>query len=44
MSDVPISTPTTEPSSFMTVTSVNQFDEQADFIDHVISSLRQNNE
>ncbi|GIJ84795.1 hypothetical protein Asppvi_003646 [Aspergillus pseudoviridinutans] len=44
MSDVPISAPTTEPSSFITVTSANQFDEQADFTDHIVSSLRQNNE
>ncbi|KAF7169370.1 hypothetical protein CNMCM5623_002133 [Aspergillus felis] len=44
MPDVPFSTPTTEPSSFMTVTSATQFDKQADFRDHVVSSLRQNNE
>ncbi|GIK02050.1 hypothetical protein Aspvir_006093 [Aspergillus viridinutans] len=44
MSDVPISTPTTEPSSFVTVTSANQFDWLTDFIHHVVSLLRQNRE
>jgi hypothetical protein len=28
----------------MTVTSANQFDEKADFTDHVVSSLRQRGE
>ncbi|GFF34895.1 hypothetical protein IFM46972_04386 [Aspergillus udagawae] len=44
MPDVPFSTPTPQSSSIMTVTSANQFDEQADFTDHVVSSLRQSRE
>jgi hypothetical protein len=39
MSDVPISTPALESGSFMTVTSAKQFDEQAVFEGHVLSSL-----
>ncbi|KAG2027613.1 hypothetical protein GB937_000052 [Aspergillus fischeri] len=44
MSDVPFSTLAAESSSFMTVTSANQFDQQADFTDHVVSSLHRNRE
>jgi hypothetical protein len=41
MSDVPMSTPAPESGSFMTVTSANQFDKQAVFEGHVLSSLCQ---
>lgn len=44
MSNVPVSTPIPQPSSVMTVTSANQFNEQADFTGHVLSSLAQVNE
>ncbi|GFF71996.1 hypothetical protein IFM47457_03025 [Aspergillus lentulus] len=44
MSDVPFTTPAAESGSFMTVTSANHFDKQADFTDHVVSSLHRNRE
>ncbi|KAJ9238589.1 hypothetical protein DTO169E5_4789 [Paecilomyces variotii] len=41
MSDIPLSTPTYEPGSSITVTSTKQFDNQSDFKDYILSSLYQ---
>ncbi|KAJ9294937.1 hypothetical protein DTO271G3_6499 [Paecilomyces variotii] len=41
MSDIPLSSPTSEPSSSITVTSTNQFDKQTDFKEYILSSLYQ---
>ncbi|KAJ9203610.1 hypothetical protein DTO164E3_2532 [Paecilomyces variotii] len=41
MSDIPLSTSTSKPGSSITVTSTNQFDNQSDFKDYILSSLYQ---